>query len=52
MNVVEQFLGQGVLPFVGREGEIERILDFWRGTVDSQRLRLLLLTAEAGAGKS
>ena len=52
MNQVGEFLHQGRLPFVGREEEMEHILDFWRGTVESQRLRVLLLTAEAGAGKS
>ncbi|MCB0714051.1 MAG: AAA family ATPase [Ignavibacteriae bacterium] len=52
MNRVEQFLQHGLLPFVGRGGEIERILNFWRGTVESQHLRAFLLTAEAGAGKS
>ena len=52
MNQVGEFLHQGLLPFVGRRVEMERILDFWRGTVESQRLRALLLTAEAGAGKS
>ena len=52
MSSVEYFLEQGLLPFVGRKEEIERLLTFWKGTIESQRLRVFLLTAEAGAGKS
>ncbi len=52
MHPVEQFLQNGTLPFVGREAESAQILDLWRGSVDAGRLRGMMLTAEAGAGKS
>ncbi len=46
------FLNHGVLPFVGRNAEMERILAFWRATTESTRLRGALLIGEAGIGKS
>lgn len=49
---VVDFLNHGMLPFVGRERELERLLSFWKGTADSAGLRALLLTGEAGSGKS
>lgn len=49
---VVDFLNHGMLPFVGRERELERLLSFWKGTADSTGLRALLLTGEAGSGKS
>lgn len=52
MNRVDEFITQGLLPFVGREDESQKILDFWRSVPDAQRLRVMLLTAEAGVGKS
>ncbi|MCB9214270.1 MAG: hypothetical protein H6616_00230 [Ignavibacteria bacterium] len=50
MNRVEQFLQHGLLPFVGR-GEIERILNFWRGTVESQHLRAFLFNSRGEVEK-
>ena len=52
MDAVETFLQHGTLPFVGREEERDRIVELWRGSVDAGRLRGMMLTAEAGAGKS
>lgn len=52
MSRIDDFIAHGVLPFVGREAELERILAFWRSVPEGQRLRLMLLTAEAGVGKS
>lgn len=49
---VVDFLNHGMLPFVGRERELGRLLSFWKGTADSAGLRALLLTGEAGSGKS
>ena len=49
---VVDFLNHGLLPFVGREKEVERILAFARGSDDSSGLRTLLLNGEAGSGKS
>jgi predicted ATPase len=46
------FLNHGVLPFVGRGPQVERIISFWRETADAHGLRALLLTGEAGIGKS
>lgn len=52
MHAVERFLQNGTLPFIGREVECDRIVELWRGSVDAGRLRGMMLTAEAGAGKS
>jgi DNA-binding SARP family transcriptional activator len=46
------FLNHGILPFVGRGVQVERIEQFWRQTTDSHGLRSLLLVGEAGVGKS
>lgn len=37
---------------MGREGELHRLLEFWRATPYAQRLRASLVQAEAGIGKS
>ncbi len=52
MAPLDDFLQQGILPFVGREGELHRLLEFWRATPYAQRLRASLVQAEAGIGKS
>lgn len=52
MSPVDQFLQHGTLPFVGRVEEQRRLLEFQRGTVDAGRLRVGVLSAEAGSGKS
>ena len=52
LRPIVTFLNHGILPCVGREREIERILGFWRETTSEPALRALLLTAEAGMGKS
>ncbi len=49
---VVDFLNHGLLPFVGREKETGRILEFARGRGESSELRALLLSGEAGSGKS
>jgi hypothetical protein len=46
------FLNHGVLPFVGRRADIEHIVQFWSEGVSEPTLRALLVTAEAGMGKS
>ncbi len=46
------FLNHGLLPFTGRSAEIERIEEFWRGTSQAPGLRAMLVTGEAGIGKS
>lgn len=46
------FLNHGILPFIGREGEMATILEFWRETAESSELRAMLLLGEAGIGKS
>lgn len=46
------FLNHGLLPFVGREQEQQRILAFWNGGQEQFGLRALLLMGEAGSGKS
>lgn len=52
MSRTNEFIAHGLLPFVGRESEMERILSFWRSIPDAQHLRVMLLVAEAGVGKS
>lgn len=49
---IAALLSGGSLPFTGRVEEIGRILDFWRETFTSSRLRALLMIGEAGIGKS
>jgi hypothetical protein len=51
-NALIDFLNHGLLPFSGREAELERIVAFWRATTHASRLRTFLLTGEAGIGKS
>lgn len=46
------FLNHGVLPFVGRVPELDRIRSFWNETAEAPGLRVLLLVGEAGIGKS
>ena len=46
------FLNHGLLPFIGRERERQRILEFWNGDEEPFGLRALLLIGEAGSGKS
>jgi hypothetical protein len=46
------FLNHGVLPFVGRRTDIEHIVQFWGEGLSEPTLRALLVTAEAGMGKS
>ncbi|MBS1911145.1 MAG: AAA family ATPase [Bacteroidetes bacterium] len=51
-NARVDFLNNGTLPFVERREEIGRIVRFWEGTPDSSGLRAMLVTGEAGIGKS
>lgn len=46
------FLNRGVLPFVGRDAEIETITRFWEETAQADGMRVALLVGEAGQGKS
>ena len=46
------FLNHGLLPFTGREAELERIVQFWRATFHAHGLRAMLMVGEAGVGKS
>jgi len=52
MRRLIDFFNHGTLPFVGRGREAERLMAFWRGTADAQGVRAVLLSAEAGIGKS
>lgn len=52
MYSTDDFIAHGLLPFMGREAEMEKILAFWQSVPEAQRLRIMLLTAEAGVGKS
>lgn len=50
--MLDQFLSRGLLPFVGRQAELARIVNFWQTTPEAGRLRAGLVLAEAGIGKS
>lgn len=52
MKPIVEFLNHGILPFIGREDEIEDVLQVCRNSSDVRELRLLLITGEAGVGKS
>ncbi|MCC7438464.1 MAG: AAA family ATPase [Armatimonadetes bacterium] len=51
-ELITSFLNHGVMPFVGRAGEFQQLLQFWRGTLQAHGVRAALLTGEAGIGKS
>ena len=52
MKPIVEFLNHGILPFIGRETEMEEVLRVCRNSSDVRELRLLLLIGEAGVGKS
>jgi hypothetical protein len=52
MYPLQDFLNHGLLPFTGRAEELDRLLEFWRSTVDGSGMRVALVTGEAGSGKS
>jgi DNA-binding SARP family transcriptional activator len=52
MRPLVDFLNHGFLPFVGRSSQIERLLGFWRSTIDAHAIRVAMLLGEAGVGKS
>ena len=52
MKPIVEFLNHGILPFTGRKNELEDILQFCQNLLEGQEVRLLLLTGEAGVGKS
>ena len=52
MLSLTDFLNHGLLPFVGRSAEIEALMQFWRSSIDVGGLRIAVITAEAGAGKT
>jgi|GEM_PF-1908103 len=51
-SAIARFLRSGRLPFLGREQEAERIAGFVRAATDSHELRIAIVLAEAGMGKS
>lgn len=46
------FLNHGILPFVGRLAEVERVMGLWRGNSEFHHLRAMLISGESGIGKS
>lgn len=52
MKALIDFLNHGLLPFAGREPELERLYRFWEGTFDASELRAVLMLGEGGVGKS
>ena len=52
MKQLIDFLNHGIVPFVGRAKEKERLLRYWEQTFDADGLRAFLLLGEAGIGKS
>lgn len=51
-TTLSDFLNHGTMPFVGRAAELQAIREFRQGTIEATLLRLLLITGEAGVGKS
>ena len=51
-TILADFLNHGILPFVGRCEELDEIREFIAGTIDATSLRSILITGEAGIGKS
>ncbi|MCC7439281.1 MAG: AAA family ATPase [Armatimonadetes bacterium] len=52
MQALLDFANHGILPFVGREHEFQRLLNFCQRPADSGTLRAGLVIGEAGSGKS
>ncbi|MBL7989448.1 MAG: AAA family ATPase [Chlorobi bacterium] len=52
MQALLDFANHGILPFIGREYEFQRLLDFCQRPADSGALRAGLVVGEAGSGKS
>lgn len=46
------FLQHGLLPFVGREGELARLQNFWNDLDDATALSSAVVAGEQGVGKS
>lgn len=51
-GTLKEFLNHGILPFVGRVDESDRLFRFWLDTVETNALCAGLLLGEAGIGKS
>ncbi len=52
MRSLIDFINHGLFPFTGRDIELHRIVEFWRGSGEAPGLQALLLMGEAGVGKS
>ena len=52
MQALFDFANHGILPFVGRDRDVERIFSFCEASFDLQRLRAAIVVGEAGIGKS
>lgn len=52
MQSLVDFLNHGLLPFSGRDAELQRLMEFWQRTAEGSGLRAALLSGEAGVGKS
>ena len=52
MQILIDFVNQGLLPFVGRRDIHEQLGQFWKETFERQEMSVLLLSGEAGIGKS
>ena len=46
------FLNHGLLPYFGMEDIKNEIIEFWKSTQESYSLRAMLISGEAGIGKS
>jgi hypothetical protein len=52
MRSLIDFFNHGILPFVGRSRELDRLERFFRESAEAHGLRAALVLGEAGAGKS
>lgn len=51
-HALVNFLNHGLMPFVGRGTDMADILAFWNEGKDAEHMRSMLVTAQAGMGKS
>ncbi|MBS1913860.1 MAG: AAA family ATPase [Bacteroidetes bacterium] len=52
METLRAVTQNAALPFMGRDSELQNLVDLWRATDDAPGMLALLLSGEAGIGKS
>ncbi len=52
MHTLADFLNHGLLPFTGRDEQVDRLREIWRTLSTAHGMRVVLAIGEAGVGKS